>query len=64
MPSLADLIRSGGCECSVSEVRRMEKLILEKFNWDLTRTTALDFLHLVSAPFTPLPADAFSAAIP
>lgn len=48
VPTLADLIRSGGCECSVSEVRRMEKVILDRFQWDLTRATAIDFLHAVS----------------
>ncbi|XP_018493893.1 cyclin-I [Galendromus occidentalis] len=49
MPSLASLIRCGGCECSVSEVRRMEKVILERFGWDLTRATPLDFLHAYHA---------------
>ncbi|OQR71369.1 cyclin-I-like [Tropilaelaps mercedesae] len=49
VPTLADLIRSGSCECSVSEVRRMEKVILDRFHWDLTRATALDFLHAYHA---------------
>ncbi|XP_022648855.1 cyclin-I-like isoform X1 [Varroa jacobsoni] len=49
VPTLADLIRSGGCECSVSEVRRMEKVILDRLHWDLNRATTLDFLHAYHA---------------
>lgn len=54
VPSLKELADSSSCGCSPSEILRMERLVLDKLNWDLHTATALDFLHIVSSPHVPL----------
>lgn len=41
-----ELIRIGQCRFTVSDLRRMEKIVAEKLNFKCKAVTALTFLHL------------------
>ncbi|XP_051962064.1 cyclin-I-like [Xyrauchen texanus] len=49
IPSLRELASSSRCGCSPSEILRMERIVLDKLNWDLHSTTTLDFLYIFHA---------------
>ncbi|XP_070552917.1 cyclin-G1-like isoform X2 [Ptychodera flava] len=42
----SDLIRISQAGCTVSDLHRMQRIILEKLNWNLDAPTPLTFLHM------------------
>ncbi|KAL2304619.1 hypothetical protein Nmel_006570 [Mimus melanotis] len=49
IPSAHEIIRISQCKCTVSDLKRMEKIISEKLHFEFKATTALTFLHLYHA---------------
>lgn len=47
IPVTLDLVRKSQCGCSVSEVLRMELVILSKLDWNPKTVTTVDFLHMI-----------------
>lgn len=47
IPSTGDLVKGSDYECSVSEILRMESIILNKLSWNIKYVTAIDFLHII-----------------
>lgn len=49
IPGTLELVRASECGCSVAEILRMERCILDKLGWDLRTVTPLNFLHIFHA---------------
>lgn len=49
VPSTLQFVQQSGCGCSVAEVLRMERRVLDILGWNLRLVTPLDFLHILHA---------------
>lgn len=49
LPDTSALVRESYCGCTVSEVLRMERCVLDKLSWDIKNVTALNFLQIFHA---------------
>lgn len=44
-------MKTSQCGCAVSDILRMEMIVLSKLQWNVKTVTQIDFLHIVSCPF-------------
>jgi len=49
VPSTLDFVQKSECGCSVAEVLRMERVVLDKLQWQLMQPTAVEFMHIFHA---------------
>lgn len=48
IPSAVDLVKTSQCGCAVSDILRMEMIVLNKLQWSVKSVTQIDYLHIVS----------------
>lgn len=49
IPSTVDLVKTSRCDCAVSDILRMECVILNKLDWTIKTVTPVDYLHIIHA---------------
>lgn len=49
IPSTVDLVKISRCDCAVSDILRMECVILNKLDWNVKTITPVDYLHIIHA---------------
>lgn len=49
VPATQDFVRDSQCGCTVNEVLRMERVVLDKLKWELNFVNGLDFLQIFHA---------------
>lgn len=49
IPSTVDLVKRSHCDCAVSDILRMECVILDKLGWNVKTITPIDCLHIIHA---------------
>jgi len=47
IPSTVDVVKMSRCGCSVSDILRMEVIILDKLKWSVKNVTSIDLLHVI-----------------
>ncbi|XP_045205716.1 cyclin-I-like [Mercenaria mercenaria] len=47
IPSAVDLVKTSQCGCAVSDILRMEMIVLNKLQWSVKTVTQIDFLHII-----------------
>ncbi|XP_052793624.1 cyclin-I-like [Mya arenaria] len=47
LPSAVELVKASQCSCAVSDILRMEMIILDKLSWTVKTVTQIDFLHII-----------------
>lgn len=49
IPSTKDLVKMSQCDCAVSDILRMEGVVLDKLHWNIKTITPVDYLHIIHA---------------
>ncbi|XP_052277841.1 cyclin-I-like [Dreissena polymorpha] len=47
IPSAVELVKTSQCGCAVSDILRMEMIILNKLQWNVRTVTQIDYLHII-----------------
>lgn len=47
IPSIVDLVKTSRCGCNVTDIIRMEGIVLTKLKWSIKAVTQIDYLHII-----------------